>query len=388
MQSHNSKFLSTVFLEELALGRRTPPRAVEFREEDYLAKFDSLVFCYDAIRLETRALLLCPPFYEIKQKLLEIEFRALPGGEELIPRINTFNRLSRVWFDLPDSAIAIEAVGVFGSKIIHLNPALTEIFAGMRVGVTISKDNDPLWVRDWAYYHHKTAGMNAVILYDNNTTKYSSDVLVEALKSSGISILALVAWPYKWGPIGIMMGHRREHWDSNYGQLGMLEHARWKYLTSSASVLNCDIDELVAPKRSGDSVFDAVEGNPMGYLSMPGVWIEATRSDAASQTTPRHAHFFKSSVPASETLTKWACVPAAIPEGIQWGVHQMRNSRGHPFRKHISESFGYYHFRGLTTAWKPERSAAEQALLADRVAKFEARPDLIDSFARAGWTIE
>ena len=73
-----------------------------------------------------------------------------------------------------------------------------------------------------------------------------------------------------------------------------------------------------------------------------------------------------------------------MPSGVNFGTHVLRNTRGNPFRKHLSEDFVYFHFRGLTTSWKPERSSASQKQIIENGQSVTESGALRAAFERAG----
>ncbi|MAE89926.1 MAG: hypothetical protein CMI67_10110 [Pelagibaca sp.] len=378
------KNLNPIHNFNLGLPSRKFPRPEEFRQENYEASFDRHVLAYDAVQRDGEILLICPPLLNNQKTFKRLEFFEMPSGRRVEPSVNTFNRFTRIRFPVGDDTYCIVARGEFGEYVIQSTPNMCDRFAGLRVGVTVSKNNDPTWLADWARFHARTAGMEAFLLYDNNSTVYDPDVIFDHMKDVGLKEFMIVKWPYKWGPIGFLEGHRRNHWDSNFGQLGMFEHARWTYLEKARSILNCDADELVCPLEGDRSIFEAVETDPNHYKCMKGLWVEALRDDRLDGTAPRHAHFTHTLNPPAETLTKWACVPGEMPSGVNFGTHVLRNTRGNPFRKHLSEDFVYFHFRGLTTSWKPERSSASQKQIIENGQSVTESGALRAAFERAG----
>ncbi|WP_204325139.1 hypothetical protein, partial [Stenotrophomonas maltophilia] len=71
-------------------------------------------------------------------------------------------------------------------------------------------------------------------IYDNGSTSYSLADLAGALGAlDGIAVARVVSWPYKFGPQGF---DAKRFWDSDYGQHGVWEHGRRRFLAAAASV--------------------------------------------------------------------------------------------------------------------------------------------------------
>ena len=73
-------------------------------------------------------------------------------------------------------------------------------FAGMNAHFTMSLDNDPEWIRDFALFHRRTQGLQAMVLFDNGSTRYPLSVVEDALQDAGLSDFAVVSVPLPYGP--------------------------------------------------------------------------------------------------------------------------------------------------------------------------------------------
>ncbi|MGM0461092.1 MAG: glycosyltransferase family 92 protein [Fibrobacterota bacterium] len=101
-----------------------------------------------------------------------------------------------------------------------------------RILCTIQKDNRIEWIRDWASYYHKTYDIDAVFIYDNNSSNFSElRSLSEAMPS-----VTLIPWR---APYGTYRSH-----GNKFAQTGALNHCRLKYGPNSR-FFNFDIDELL-----------------------------------------------------------------------------------------------------------------------------------------------
>ena len=177
--------------------------------------------------------------------------------------------------DLPDD--------IFSQSEITVQPNNCELF-NRKVLLTQSKNNDLAWIGDWVTFFARHHGCDAVLFYDNASTNYEMKAIYETISSTpGIEVVVVVHWPYKYGPPGtdrVPGLEKKLPWDSNYSQLGLLEHARTRFLSYAASVVNADVDELVLTKERV-SIFELVSRSETGYLSYPGYWIETATNSAA-----------------------------------------------------------------------------------------------------------
>jgi hypothetical protein len=224
----------------------------------------------------------------------------------------------------------------------------------------MSKDNELVWIRDWVLFHAINHGCDAVLLYDNVSSKYDLAQVHETIASvPGIAVAVVVHWPFKIGPQG-----PSGIWDSDFAQYGALEHARHRFLARAATVINADIDELVVT-RDRQSVCDLARNSRTGYLQYSGVRIENV-SDLNVGGTRRHMHFAYRAYPLQQTTLKWTVVPARCGTRAQWRVHGIDGMRADKKR---SAAVTHRHFWPITTGWKypqmqlsPGRPGAEHLI--------------------------
>ena len=245
-------------------------------------------------------------------------------------------------------------------------PNLCELFRGKRVMVTMSKDNDLAWIRDWVEFHTRNHGCDAVLLYDNGSTQYEAAKLQEIVAAiPGVDAALVVTWPFSYGPSGgggmrkvwvALNGLEHQVWDSDFCQYGYLEHARHRILALAAVVLNSDIDELVLTSPHA-SVFDLAQRSRTGYLSFGGIWVEnaALKDEGMAR---RHHHYFYLRAPEPRPATaKWAVVPSRCPVHAQWCVHWIS---GMTPDMETSSRVLLRHFAAITTNWKSRRWVPEK----------------------------
>ncbi len=389
----------TILGDELGM-RREPTRPVERRVDNFTEKFDATTLFFDALfsHRADQVLLLGPPFSNLLPAIENASFTALPSRVKCEFRTRTMDRHSQVWISVPSGTRQIVLEGQFGRVEVTPGNNLSGLFEGKRVLVTLSKNNELEWIKDWVRYNRDIHGANAVLFYDNQSTAYSPKDIIQALAEiSGLEQVCVVPWPFKYGPVGI--GYL-DYWDSNFCQYGSLEHARWMFLQRAESVLNTDVDELVVSKR-GESIFKAAESAWSGMVAFRGVWVfgfdDKTRRGTVQRpirytdfdyylepTSRRYLGLCKVTdvfpTPGGLLNTKWAVVPSKCPVNAQWAVHSIYSWRGLYTQMSIDSGFLYRHYReindnwrGLTADWQLDRLQREA---------FDPKRFLYDSLAR------
>ena len=361
--------LSPLELKPKANIRRTMPRAPELRPANYEEEFDSLTVFYDCFVSADGAwrVLLGPPLLNLESGVLS-SFPGLFGCESstqvrLIspPPTAMHNLSSQLWLKSTQDSVDVDATSFHQGHIV-VQPNESQLFSGRKVLLTLSKDNEIRWIRDWVTFFARRHEYDAVLFYDNASSSYDASDIYDAVSSiPGIEATAVVHWPYKYGPQGTDAFHDRLRegsgppplpWDSTYCQPGMLEHARHRFLSSAEAVINADIDELVLTKDS-EPLFDLVRRSGTGYLSYPGHWVESATATGAEN----HRHFdfcHRAKEPASGFMWKWVVTPRRCPTEAKWLPHKVSRMKADP----LSSSVSYRHFRAINTGWKYARGKA------------------------------
>jgi hypothetical protein len=276
---------------------------------------------------------------------------------------------TRTWFTGAGAGerrtIELEANGV--RRSVAVNADCSGLLADRRVVVTVSQDNPLIWVRDWAEFYVRKHGADAILIYDNNSTNYAPDEIVDTLAGiDGLAEIVVVPWPFTYGVGGPAPGQPAL---DNFCQTGALDHARRCLCRRARSVLNVDIDELVL--ADGLSIFERVEQSPHAAILFHGIWTEAAGvADAASHSSVRHrdcvfAWREQLDAFAAGRLTplcrsKWVCVPARCSDQVEWGVHEIYAAgRWARFTRRFwlsrDRSIAHRHCRQINTGWKLER---------------------------------
>ena len=115
-----------------------------------------------------------------------------------------------------------------------------DLFRDRKVLLTLSKNNELYWIGDWVRFFARRHGCDAVLFYDNSSTKYDVSEVYETIASiPRIEVVVVVNWPYKYGPQGTDrdVGPQKSPWDLAYSQPGVLEHARHRFLIARRPLL-------------------------------------------------------------------------------------------------------------------------------------------------------
>lgn len=346
--------LSPLELDPAGPLRRTPPRPPHQQQADYLEKFDFHTVFYDCfVSVDgENVVLIGPPLANLQPIVFDAVVSAfrLPGA--LDPQ--SYRRLplcTQIRLPMQEAPAAVPP-GRFVQSALVAQPNLAAIFAGKRVVTTMNKDNELVWIRDWAYFYAARHACNGVLIYDNGSTRYDRRDIFNAISSArGIDTCVVVHWPYKYGPTG---GPHRI-WDSLYCQMCMLEHARHRFLALAQGVINADIDEFVLTS-DGAPVFRHLARSRTGYLVYRAQWVENATMAAADQR--RHKDFiYRSKMLNRPADSKWTVDPARCAPHAQWIIHKILwMDADLEASKHVT----LRHFIGITNnwrgpRWKPER---------------------------------
>ena len=349
--------------------RRQPVRPREHQPADFADKFDDRTLLFDSFfRSNDDVLIVAPPFFNLLPFVKAMDVVALPSRQKCPFRIRNMDRHAQIRVVVPTGTERLALHSPLGHIELEPQQDLSDFFEGRRVIFTLSKNNKLQWIQDWVRYNRDIHGADAVLLYDNQSTNYSPEELLQAVSQiSGIERVCIVVWPFLYGPQGL---DARRFWDSDFCQNGAWEHARWMFLRHARSTMNSDVDELVV-STNGASVFEAAEWSWAGVVRYSGMWvygldgITRVATDEAPIRFVNFFHYLQPSlrrkwcvIPAQDNLcaTKWTVVPSRCPERAQWTAHRIR---GWINALPKSNKFSFRHFREINDHWKYNRSARD-----------------------------
>ena len=233
-----------------------------------------------------------------------------------------------------------------------INPDCNNLFSGKKVLLTMSRNNNLQWIRDWVAFYAANHGINGVLIYDNNSDEYCLDELAETLAVFKKLEIVIVPWGFRFGPGRYPGGPDETLSDSKFCQLGGLEHARFRFLSQAAWVINADIDELLVAR--GGSIADDLALNPKSVgLSFKTQWVEALAGYGDGNRVKSFSDYFHFDRAASRSShNKWIVVPSKVDEKNQWLVHGVKGIS----HADMGDMRYFAHFRGINTNWKSKRN--------------------------------
>lgn len=375
--------LSGVVLSKQSEIVRDRQRPEIFRDENYDKQYDFHTIYYDAFYVEEAKLvrLIGPVLSNLAAYVLSghvVDVSA--DSKHVVLPFKIYQKLKVTYLDVDVSnctKIPSELkfnFGQLGTFQIAVNSDEHKLFAGRRVAFTLFKYEPLEWLRDWMEFNVEYHRADAFLIYQNDSNEFTTeDVAATIADVKGVKAGAAVNWPFPYGPDG----SAGEHWESNFCQVGMMAHARWRFLSEAKSVLNGDIDELIVTDDH-KSIFELVEGSKCKYIQVPGKWSGYGKGDfhANNKAACRHRHMthFVEGLGEKPAQPKWAVVPSACPEDSRWIAHNIGRMDGELLE---FERAGLRHFRDLNTHWKLRRdSKGEEAFADDR---------LIEAYKKIGW---
>ena len=340
--------LSTLELrQETALHRRSL-RPADARPANFDEQFDARTVFYDCFTTADGdwIVLVGPPLVNLGSAVIPSVRRAFQQKWWNRYRIRRLDRCDLLWLRSSSRAADL-GPSLFRQQQIKVQPNHCRTFEGRKVLLTKNKNNELNWIRDWVEFHVRQHGCDSVLLYDNGSTKYSSrDVRAAMERVRGVEVCIVVDWPYKFGP----QGWDDKYWELDFCQYGVLEHARWRFLSLATLVVNGDVDELLITKDR-EPISELLLRSRYGYLHYGGRWIENVSSKQDEDR--RHVDFvFRSRDSNRIEIGKWTVAPQRTKDAEQWKVHEVT---GIDSDKELSEAVSYRHFRSINTNWKSKR---------------------------------
>lgn len=316
---------------------------------DFDARYDFGTLVYDAAFLpaERAVALVCPKLLNLERVLREGEIR-LDDRPARLRRIRRYRRyeVALLPADRAPAALSL-AWGGWRVETATPPPEDSEAFAGRNCLMTLSRNNDLRWIRDWAAYHVAEHGADAVLFFDNGSTDYApGDVLDTLAGIEGMRVVRVVSAPMPYGGFPLRGARSR----ALFLQTGLWNAARLRLLARARAVLNCDVDELVL-RHGPRGVFDATAASWGGFLSFAGEW-RAHR--APPDRLPLHRDHVRLPARPGGCPNKYCIVPGGRLRRFSWDVHNLIRL---PFsRMFETREFGYLHLHGISTRWKSASS--------------------------------
>ncbi|MEM1301380.1 MAG: hypothetical protein AAGH17_02260, partial [Pseudomonadota bacterium] len=153
------------------IAERVPIIPPDLVTEEFLNDYDRDTLWYDIFWHNGRVIAVAPllvNFQEIiRTATIELD------GRRVTPRIKNKRRYSQIEFRCPTPPQEISLSYEGWRHRGPVNRAERDRYKGRNGWVALNKDNHPDWVRDHARFHRVHHGLNAVVLFDNNSEQFT-----------------------------------------------------------------------------------------------------------------------------------------------------------------------------------------------------------------------
>jgi hypothetical protein len=359
MTSFSGVFPLTGFVlsDETAL-RRQHVRPPERRSEHYLERFDDTTLFYDCVYLpeQGRYVFTAPRFlnlWEPFSKGLKLD------GKPVALRRRKWLRCEQVELRAPKGHLTLTLEG--SEHELASREGIAQHFTGANALLAVNKNNELHWIEDWARYHARAHGADALVLFDNGSTIYSPQEIAERVVAiEGMKAVAIYSAPFPYGPTD---RSGRLDVSPRFFQSAMLNIARRDALARANGVLSIDIDEIV--RRHGSATaFELARRNPLGMISIHGSWVYPPAEEQGA--TDQGAHVYRQ-VPDRKCNRKWCLAPDGIMSRFGWAVHQIGGIVQNVATN--TRAVSLLHCKGTSTGWKKKRFDMPEKIAKD--------PDLV-----------
>ena len=147
---------------------RERPRPESKRPPDYDQKFDFRTLAYDVFLDDETGLvqLYCPKLYNLEGVFKKTRLEA-DGHPAEVQAIRRLKRHDVVSIQAPAEAESLSILAKDWQVSVPIQKQELGPFEGKNCLLTLSKDNALPWIQDWAAYHVKEHGAQALLLFDN-----------------------------------------------------------------------------------------------------------------------------------------------------------------------------------------------------------------------------
>ncbi|WP_108125535.1 hypothetical protein [Saccharospirillum mangrovi] len=335
--------LPGLILPEESSIRRQHVRKPNRWTEHYIERYDSTTFLYDCFYQPEKGcyVVTAPRFLNLWPYLKN---HLYANGQRFKGRIKrfTWQRCEQAEIYAPaESHLTIMADDF--TDALPVRQTEQDRFAGLNVAMAMNKNNKLEWIRDWALYHAHNHGLEGVCLFDNGSTDYSREDLLQTLQTvPGIKQAVVIHAPFPYGPVN---KSKKLEISPRFLQTSMFNIARRDLFNKARAILNVDIDELVVLNKE-TSVFDAAVNSRLGAVSFRELRVHPNKDDATAASHRSHAMVKKDAKPGN---TKWCVKGSGFMNHFGWAVHRFG---GGFFLLTETKSFTYLHCHSATTNWK------------------------------------
>ena len=315
--------------------------------ESYACHYDRTTLWYDAFWRNGRVILVCPKLMNFEPVVRSGLFH-LDQKPVRISCVRHFSRYDIIEFK---SKCCPQTVSIKSDEFeIATSVAQAELsrFANLNAHFTISLNNELEWIRDFASFHVRTQGLQAMVLFDNGSTNYPVSAIEKCLRGVGLVDFLVVSVPLPFGRTVRQKGNSDSL--AKFLHSAVINIARLRLLGHSRAVLNVDIDELVW--SDGASVFDKAATSWKGFATFRGEWRHPINRYAKRSFHADHDHV---DIQPGDCPRKYCINPRGLLGWKSWGVHSVEPlwiEKRLRLRKRHRTDIGYLHCSRVTTDWK------------------------------------
>ena len=347
---------SAAFLSEDGGVKRLPRSPQILRPQAFLDRYEDRALVYDAFWHADgqRILLVGPPPMNLAPLYKTARYRA--GTAEV--RARHIASLSTMITELSGAPagtaeITLELAGQ--SFVLPVRANLSANHAGRRILFTMSQNNDLAWIAEWARWHRRQQGADAIVVFDNGSTRYDTGAIEETLLGvDGIERVSVESWPWRYGMTDEAL--KVNPFYILFLQVSSMSVLLRRFGAAAYGILNVDVDELVATP-AGTTVFDLVRQSPKGLLVMRGHYLEPVADGPGPHTHRDYTKMLADPKQAASRAKKWAIDPSRRWfEDLRVMPYMHWIERRPLFAKSTPDGVFYRHFRGINTNWKDNRT--------------------------------
>lgn len=330
--------------------KRDATRDKKWIDSTYAEKYDDITVFFDIVIQDKKLILSGPPlrnletFIENADIYVDGKLAKFVSSQELErTQLTIFTVPDVVQQDSHEVKILIDKLSI--NQTMRVCGEVQKALNGKKVLVTLQKDEDLQWIEDWIRYYVKVHDVDAVLIYDNSSTSYTCDDIIETIsRIDGLSAAFVVNWNFKYGPQGAPWTGKDVPWDSDFCQIGALQNARYGHCSEAIGWINADVDELVI-SRNGESVFDALAKAGNGIIGYSGEWVANYSINLSDGELPRYWNF--PYLTGNKCGSKWTANSQALDPSAHPTAHYMRKIN-YP----QDDNFFIAHYKALNSGWK------------------------------------
>ena len=334
------------------------------RSDKFIASYERNVLFYDVFWEHggKRIILIGPPAIDLAPHYRAARYVAQPSGVAVKAKAHHSSTVFVFSLRPPAGTTHLDIELGGATQRVGVAQNHSDFFAGRNLLFTLSQNNDLQWIADWARFHVVNQGVDAVLLFDNRSTRYTpADIEATLLAVPGLQRVAVVPTPFTY-PHEDRGVPKHIFW-AHFLQPAVIVDMFRRYGMASNGILNCDIDELAVP-LADKTVFAEATASRSGTVYFRGCWIEPV-PEKDREGGYRHADFRQVEADVNYGrggTNKWALTPNR-PWLQKLRIHPYPHSVANrpPLSRHKPGTAYIAHFKAISTGWKYDRGVVDAA---------------------------